>query len=51
MTNGIPKFINTKDKLYKNLVKLDNEDVQYTRLKTEFIHCKNMLRQSINAAK
>ena len=51
MTNGILKSINTKDKLYKNLVKMDMEDVQYTRLKAEFIHFKNTLRQSINAAK
>ena len=34
MTNGILKFINPEDKLYKNLVKMDvNEDVQYTTLK------------------
>ena len=51
MTNGILKSINTKDKLYKNLVKMDMEDVQYTRLKAEFIHFKNTLRRSINAAK
>ena len=43
--------INTKDKLYKNLVKRDMENVQYTRLKAEFIHFKNTLRQSINAAR
>ena len=30
---------------------MDMEDVQYTRLKAEFIHCKNTLRRSINAAK
>ena len=51
MTNGILKSINTKDKLYKKLVKMDMEDVQYTRLKAEFIHFKNTLRRSINAAK
>ena len=34
MTNGLLKFINTEDRLYKNLVKMDvNEDVQYTTLK------------------
>ena len=43
MTNGILKSINTKDKLYKNLVKMDMDDVQYTRLKAEFIHFKNTL--------
>ena len=37
MTNGMLKSINTKDKLYKNLVKMDMEDVQYTRLKAIFI--------------
>ena len=51
MTNGILKSTDTKDKLYKKLVKMDMEDVQYTRLKAEFIHCKNTLRRSINAAK
>ena len=51
MTNGILKSINTKDKLYKNLVKMNMEDVQYTRLKAEFIHFKYTLRRSINAAK
>ena len=30
---------------------MDMEDVQYTRLKAEFIHFKNTLRRSINAAK
>ena len=51
MTNGILKSINTKDKLYKKLVKMDMEDVQYTRLKAKFIHFKNTLRRSINEAK
>ena len=52
MTNGILKSINTKDKLYKNLVKMDKEAVQYyTRLKAEFIHFKNAVRRSINEAK
>ena len=51
MTNGILKSINTKDKLYKNLVKIDMEDVQYTRLKAEFLHFKNALCRSVNAAK
>ena len=51
MTNGILKSINTKDKLYKNLVKMDMQDVQYTRLKAKFIHFKNTLCRSINTAK
>ena len=52
MTNGILKPINTKDKLYKNLVKMNiNEDVQYTTLKVEFTKFKNTLRRSIIAAK
>ena len=51
MINGILKSINTKDKLYKNLVKMDNEDVEYKILKAEFIRFKNTFRQSINAAK
>ena len=34
MTNGILKSINTKDKLYKKLVKMDvDENDQYTTLK------------------
>ena len=51
MTNRILKFINIKDKLYKNLVQMDMEDVQYTRLKAEIIHSKNTLCRSINAAR
>ena len=33
MTNEILKSINTKDKLYKNLVKMNINNVQYTALK------------------
>ena len=51
MTNRILKSITTKDKLYKNLDKIDMEDAQYTRLKDEFIHFKNTLCRSINEAK
>ena len=37
MTNGILKSINTKDKLYKKLVKMDVDgNAQYTTLKKEF---------------
>ena len=51
MTKGILKSINTKDKLYKNLVKMNINNVQYTALKAEFTNFKNTLCRSINAAK
>ena len=52
MTNGLLKSINTKDKLYKKLIKTDiNEDPQYVILKNEFPNFKNTLRRSINEAK
>ena len=52
MTNGLLKSINTKDKLYKKLIKTDiNEDPQYITLKNEFTNFKNTLRRSINEAK
>ena len=51
MTNGILKSINTKDKLYKNLVKMNINNVKYTALKAEFTNFKNTLHRSINAAK
>ena len=51
MPSGILKSVNTKDKLYKNLVKININDVQNTTLKAEFTHFKNTLRCSINAAK
>ena len=52
MTNGILKFINANNKLYKKLVKMDVDgNAQYTTLKTEFIIFKNTLRRSINEAK
>ena len=51
MTKGILKSINTKDKLYTNLVKMNINNVQYTALKAEFTNFKNTLRRSINAAK
>ena len=52
MTNGLLKSINTKDKLYKKLVKRDVDgNAQYTTLKKEFNIFKNTLRSSINEAK
>ena len=52
MTNGILKSINTKDKLYKKLVKMDVDgNAQYTTLNKEFNIFKNTLRSSINEAK
>ena len=52
MTNGILKSINTKDKLYKKLVKMDVDgNAQHTTLKKEFNIFKNTLRSSINEAK
>ena len=52
MTNGILKSINTKDKLYKKLVKMDVDgNAQYTTLKKEFNIFKNTLRRSINEPK
>ena len=43
MTNRILKSINTRDKLYKNLVKMSINNVQYTKLKAEFTNFKNTL--------
>ena len=52
LTNGILKSINTKDKMYKILVKADNVDeAAYTNLKAEFNAYKKTLRRSINEAK
>ena len=49
MTNCILKSINTKDKLYKKLMKMDVDgNAQYTTLKKEFNIFKNTLRRSIN---
>ena len=37
LTNGILKSINTKDKMYKKLMKVDNlDEAMYANLKTEF---------------
>ena len=52
MTNNLLKSINTKDKLYKKLIKTDiDKDPQYVTLKTEFANFKNTLRRIINDVK
>ena len=52
MTYGILKSINTKDILYKKLVKADiHDEIQYSTLKAEFGEYKKILRRSINEAK
>ena len=52
MTYGILKSINTKDILYKKLVKADiHDEIRYSTLKAEFGEYKKILRRSINEAK
>ena len=51
MSNGLLKSINTKDRLYKKLIRTDIEDPQYVTLKNEFTNFKKTLRRSINEAK
>ena len=51
MSNGLLKSINTKDRLYKKLIRTDIEDPHYVTLKNEFTNFKNTLRRSINEAK
>ena len=52
MTYGILKSINTKDILYKKLVKADiHDEIRYSTLKAEFGEYKTILRRSINEAK
>ena len=52
MTYGILKSINTKDKLYKKIVKADmHDDIHYSALKAEFSENKKIVRRSINEAK
>ena len=52
MTNGLLKSINTKNKLYKKLIKPDiNKNFQYVTFENEFTNFKNTLRRSINVAK
>ena len=51
MTYGILKSINTKEILYKQLVKADiHDEIRYSTLK-EFGEYKKNLRRSINEAK
>ena len=52
MTDDILKSINTKDKLFKILIQTDTEDEHlYTRLKSEFINHRTVLRRNIREAK
>ena len=52
MTDAILKSINTKDKLYKILIQTDTEDEHlYTRLKSEFITHRTVLRKNIRETK
>ena len=51
MTDSILKSINTKDKLYKNCIQTDTEHEHlYTRLKSEFIARRTVLRRHIREA-
>ena len=50
MTNGLLKSINNKDRLYKKLIRIDMDDLQYVTLKNEFTVFKNTLRRSLNEA-
>ena len=48
MTNGILQSINTKDKLYKELIQTNHEDeLLFKRLKTDFKTYRATLRRSI----
>ena len=52
MTDAILKSINTKDKLYKKFIQTDTEDEHlYSRLKSEFITHRTVLRINIREAK
>ena len=52
MTDDILNSINTKDKLYKILLQTDTEDKQlYSRLKSEFITHRTVLRRNISEEK
>ena len=52
ITNGILKSINTKDKLFKALVKTDcTNSTLYNNLKTNFKTYKNILRKTVREAK
>ena len=51
MTTGILNFINTKDKLYKTLLKTDTNSDAYRVAKANFKRCREILRNSIKRAK
>ena len=52
ITRGILKSINTKNKLYKQLVQTSTRNIDvYEHLKIRFIRFRNILRQSIKDAK
>ena len=52
ITRGILKSINTKNKLYKQLVQTSTRNIDvYKHLKIRFIRFRNILRQSIKDAK
>ena len=51
MTQGILKSINSKDKLYKTLIRTPQNSLQYDTIKTNFKTFKNIIRKSIVEAK
>ena len=51
MTTGILNSINTKDRMYKLLLKTDTLTDRYMTLKTRFKTYRETLRRSINEAK
>ena len=52
LTSGTLKSINTKDTMYKTLIKTNIEDeINYANLKTDFNNYKKILQGSINEAK
>ena len=51
MTTGILNSINTKDSIYKLLLKTDPLTVRYMTLKARFKNYRETLRRSINEAK
>ena len=51
MTYGILKSVNHKNKLYKELMKLNRNSTEFNNNKQEFNVYKNVLRKRINQAK
>ena len=51
MSRGILNSINSKDKLYKKLVKTSPDSPIFANLKTNFSTYKNIIRRSIVEAK